>query len=570
MNPRLQGGPLPPAKAPRKAAPYDSVRRMVLIALTLLLVGALDPTPVVRPDVRSVRLEADQTESGPVDAARPPELPRTTVVVPLLKPTGKTIRVAADGNLQEAIDNAKGGDLISLEPGATYKGPFRLPRKDGDGWVIIASAAADLPPAGRRVSPAHRPKMARLESASGTVIRAEPGAHHYRFVGLEIAPADGEYLNTLIELGDDARGVEALPHHLIVDRCYIHGDAARGARRGIGMNARHVAGVDSYFSDFKEKGADTQAIAAWNGDGPFRIAGNYLEAAGENIMFGGADPTIPNLVPADIEIVRNHFAKPLRWKAGHPGFEGTEWAIKNLLELKNARRVLIDGNLFEYNWPQAQNGFAILFTVRNQDGRAPWSTIEDVTFSNNLVRHVAAGINILGRDDNNPSGQARRIAIRNNVFLDVGGQWTNGRLFQLLNGTSGVTIERNTALQTGNILSGGDGTPHTGFVFRNNIAPHNEDGINGSGTAPGTASLAKYFPGAVVRGNVIVDGPSARYPADNAFPATLDDVAPDFGRKLHMRAQPAWRDVGADVAALEKALAGIAKVELGADAEDRP
>ena len=412
--------------------------------------------------------------------------------------------------------------------------------------------------------------MARLESASGTVVRADPGAHHYRFVGLEIAPADGEFLNTLIELGDDARGVEALPHHLIFDRCYVHGDAARGARRGIGMNARHVAVVDSYFSDFKEKGADTQAIAAWNGDGPFRIAGNYLEAAGENIMFGGADPAIPNLVPADIEIVRNHFAKPLRWKAGHPGFEGTEWAIKNLLELKNARRVLIDGNVFEYNWPQAQNGFAILFTVRNQDGRAPWSTIEDVTFSNNLVRHVAAGINILGRDDNNPSGQARRIAIRNNVFLDVGGQWTNGRLFQLLNGTSGVTIERNTALQTGNILSGGDSAPHTSFVFRNNITPHNEDGINGSGTAPGTASLAKYFPGALVRGNVIVDGPSARYPADNFFPATLDDVAPDFGRKLHMRARPAWRDVGADVAAIDKALGGIATVGFGTDAEDRP
>jgi hypothetical protein len=542
---------------------------MVLIAFTLLLVGALDPTPVVRNDARSVRLQPDQTQSS-VDPARPPELPRTSVAVPPLKPTGKTIRVAAGGSLQEAIDNARAGDLISLEPGATYKGPFRLPRKDGDGWIVIASAAADLPPPGRRVSPADRAKMARLESASGTVVRADPGAHHYRFVGLEIAPADGEFLNTLIELGDDARGVEALPHHLIFDRCYVHGDAARGARRGIGMNARHVAVVDSYFSDFKEKGADTQAIAAWNGDGPFRIAGNYLEAAGENIMFGGADPAIPNLVPADIEIVRNHFAKPLRWKAGHPGFEGTEWAIKNLLELKNARRVLIDGNLFEYNWPQAQNGFAILFTVRNQDGRAPWSTIEDVTFSNNLVRHVAAGINILGRDDNNPSGQARRIAIRNNVFLDVGGQWTNGRLFQLLNGTSGVTIERNTALQTGNILSGGDSAPHTNFVFRNNITPHNDDGINGSGTAPGTASLAKYFPGALVRGNVIVDGPSARYPADNFFPATLDEVAPDFGRKLHMRARPAWRDAGADVAAIDKALGGIATVGFGTDAEDRP
>ena len=117
-------------------------------------------------------------------------------------------------------------------------------------------------------------------------------------------------------------------------------------------------------------------------------------------MFGGGDPSIPNLVPSDIVITRNHLSKPLRWKKDDPSFEGTEWAVKNLFELKNARRVLVDGNLLEYNWPQAQNGFAILFTVRNQDGGAPWSVIEDVTFSNNVVRHVAAGINILGRDDN--------------------------------------------------------------------------------------------------------------------------------------------------------------------------
>ena len=126
--------------------------------------------------------------------------------------------------------------------------------------------------------------------------------------------------------------------------------------------------------------------------------------------------------------------------------EGTEWAVKNLFELKNARRVLVDGNLLEYNWPQAQNGFAILFTVRNQDGGAPWSVVEDVTFSNNVIRHVAAGINILGRDDNHKSEQAQRIAIRNNVFMDVGGAWGFGRLFQLLEGTHGVAIVNNSSI----------------------------------------------------------------------------------------------------------------------------
>ena len=127
-------------------------------------------------------------------------------------------------------------------------------------------------------------------------------------------------------------------------------------------------------------------------------------------MFGGADPSIPALVPADIEISGNHLAKPLRWRPGLPEFEGARWSVKNLLELKNARRVIIDGNLFEHNWPDSQNGFAILFTVRNQDGGAPWSVVEDVVFANNVVRRVGSGINILGHDDNHTSQQTSRIS----------------------------------------------------------------------------------------------------------------------------------------------------------------
>src|SRR5262249_39206743 len=153
----------------------------------------------------------------------------------------------------------------------------------------------------------------------------------------------------------------------------------------------------------KERGADAQAIAGWNGDGPFLIVNNHIEGSGENLLFGGADPSIPMLVPADIEIRRNHIVKPLRWKQGEPGFQGTPWSVKNLLELKNARRVLIEGNLLENNWQESQNGFAILFTVRNQDGRATWSVVEDVTFAGNVVRHAANGINMHGRDDNYPS-----------------------------------------------------------------------------------------------------------------------------------------------------------------------
>jgi hypothetical protein len=282
--------------------------------------------------------------------------------------------------------------------------------------------------------------------------------------------------------------------------------------------------INSYLSDFKEVGADSQALAGWNGPGPFRIANNYLEAAGENVMFGGADPTIDGLVPADIEIVGNHMAKPLTWRIDDPHFQGTAWTVKNLFELKNARRVLVDGNLFEYNWPHAQNGFAILFTPRNQDGRSPWSVVEDVTFVNNLVRHVAAGINVLGHDDIHSSQPTRRITIANNLFVDVGGTWGVGRLFQLLDGTSDVTIDHNTAQQTDTLVAGGDRAPHTHFVFQNNIAFHNAYGVIGSGTGIGRPTFERYFPGAVIRRNVIIGGMADRYPLDNFFPPSVDQV----------------------------------------------
>lgn len=456
-----------------------------------------------------------------------PELPRLSVDTNYVPPSGQTLAVPAGGNFQAALDAAKPGDVITLEAGAVFSGPFRLPNKPGSGWVIVRSSASDssLPPPGTRVDPSYAGVMPKLVAASGAVITTAPGAHHYRFIGIEIHPRKGAFLYNLVQLGTAEPAVEKLPHHIIFDRCYLHGDPKKGTRRGIAMNARDVAVIDSYLADFKEAGADSQAIAGWNGPGPFKIVNNYLEGAGENVLFGGADPSIPNLVPSDIEIRRNQFTKPLSWKVGDPSYAGMPWTIKNLFELKNARRVLVEGNLFEHNWVHAQSGFAILFTVRNQDGSAPWSVVEDVTFTQNVVRHAASGINILGRDDTHPSQQTKHILIKNNLFYDIGGaRWGgDGRLVQLLEGTVGVVIDHNTALQTGTILMV-DGAAHMGFVFRNNIVPHNTYGIIGSGLGVGKPTIAMYFPGGLIRKNVIVGGNAAQYPPDNFFPPSLGDV----------------------------------------------
>jgi hypothetical protein len=187
--------------------------------------------------------------------------------------------------------------------------------------------------------------------------------------------------------------------------------------------------------------------------------------------------------------------------------------------------------------------------------------VEDVTFANNVVRHVASGINVLGRDDIHASQRTARIAIRNNLFVDVGGQWGGGRLFQLLDGTVDVSIEHNTGLQSGTLLSGGDHAPHRGFVFQNNIVLHNQYGIIGSGTASGQATLDRYFPEAMVRRNVIVGGRQDRYPANNFFPSSIEQVgfiSPPHGdyrlaaSSSYQRAGSDGHQIGADLDALPR------------------
>lgn len=503
-----------------------------------------------------------------------------------VQPTGKTLAVPAGGDLQAALDKAKAGDVVVLQAGAVYTGPFTLPAKPGADWITLqSSAAAALPPPGSRVSPADASSMPKLEAGTQSVILTAPGAHHYRFIGLEIRPGPATasarstltwlqrvwhgsgdprpaaavqpaaFLENLVNLGNADTSLGSLPHHIIFDRCYLHGDPVVGARRGVAMNARDAAVIDSYLSDFKEVGADSQAISAWNGPGPFKIADDYLEAAGENLMFGGEDPSIPGLVPSDIEVRGNHFSKPLAWKAGDPGYQGTPWSIKNILELKNAQRVLVEGNLLEYNWAQSQDGFSVLFTVRNQDGDAPWSVVQDVTFTDNVIRHVANGINVLGYDNNHPSQQTQRILIADNLFEDVGGNWGPGVLLLMNDGTLDVQAIHNTSLQTGNIVFG-DGRPHAGFAYADNIAPQNAYGIIGTNTGVGDMTLAAYFPAAEVRRNVIVGGPTSAYPPGNFFPATLAGVGFADASASDYRLAPSspyrakgddGKDIGADM-----------------------
>jgi hypothetical protein len=462
-----------------------------------------------------------------------PALPKPYLDSPAARPPRRILSVKASSaqDLQAALNSAIPGDTIQLEAGATYTGNFTLPKKSSTqaDWIVIRTSAVDsaIPAKGVRVDPEVAKSFPKIVSPnSDPAISTALGAHHFRFIGIEFTLAPEVTKNYgLIAFGSSSiNSLDSLPQDLIIDRCYIHGNANADLFRGITLNCARGSVFDSYISECHVQGFDAQAIVGWNGSGPFNIMNNYLEASGENIMFGGADPKIPDLVPSDIVFRGNTCSKPLSWKVDDPTYAGKHWSVKNLFELKNARRVLVEGNIFENNWVDAQAGIGILFTVRNQEGTAPWSTVEDVTFVNNIVRHVSAAVNILGKDNLQASQQVKRISISNNLFEDVNGKnWGGGNgVFLTITEAVDVTFDHNTILQSGNMIST-YGKATTNFTFTNNLILHNEYGIIGDGTGTGMATL-KYFPELTFKKNVLVGGQQAKYPGKNFFPAQLNEV----------------------------------------------
>jgi hypothetical protein len=449
---------------------------------------------------------------------------------------GSVIQLAPNGNLQRALDAAQPGDTIVLQAGAVYEGPFTLPPKTGNEFITIQTSRLSELPEGARVSPSQSALFAKLQSAenSAPVVKTQSGAHHYKFVGIEFSTANAKVVvHDLVRFGESETqaSIDVVPHHLSIDRSYIHGFETQEVQRGISLNSADTSITNSYISEIHGKGYDTQAICGWNGPGPFKIVNNYLEGAGENVMFGGADPRIPNLIPSDIEIRENYFFKPLSWKP-----DGKHWTVKNLFELKNARRVIIDRNVFENNWVDAQAGPAILFTVRNQDGKAPWADIEDVTFTNNVLKNSPAALNLLGKDNLQPSQRAQKILISNNLFIGITGT------FLTMSGYQNVTVSNNTHSQSGNIMTL-HGDPSPGFVYQNNITVRDNKGygVKGDATGEGVIALTQFAPSFSFRNNVIVGANASQYPANNFYPASVSEVGFMDYSNSDLRLQPGSR-----------------------------
>ncbi len=513
--------------------------------------------------------------------------------------------------------------------------------------------------------------LARIRSANTVAaLKTAAGAHHWELRYLEFPATQGGY-GDILQLGDGSsqqNTLQSVPHHLVLSHVYVHGDPLLGQKRCVALNARDTVIRDSHIADCKGVGIDTQAIGGWNGPGPYLIENNYLEGAGENVMFGGSDPAIPNLVPDGITFRRNHVSRPMAWRApiiptpqavnaaaeaggalaagsysyrviarrtvaqgttarsdasaevtavvgnggavritwqavpdaaeyrvygrsagsqnqfwtvttnafrdtgtagasGTPAGVATVWSVKNLFELKNARNVLVEENIFENHWKESQAGYAIVFTPRNSGGACTWCVVEHVRFERNIVRRVAAGVNLLGYDiPSRPTRQTQDVAFRENVFYEVG-QDLGGNGWVLLIGDEprDVVVDHNTFSHTGTTFVfayGGTATDPRemyGVRLTNNAVRHSNYGINGNHFGYGNGIISAFFPGSIVSGNYLAGGSASRYPAGNLFAGTfeqqfVDAAAGDF--RLRADSQLRWggtdgRDIGADSGALQ-------------------
>lgn len=542
-------------------------------ALPLALAFAL--TAVVadaqQPSLASARDASPASQASPA----PAELPR--VIVATEYPAGgRAVRVGARADLQAALDAARPGDVLLLPPGATYVGNFLLRDKGASGgapaggWIVIRTDLPDasLGAAGTRMTPSRAASLtlARVLSPNySAAIGTDAGAHHWRLTGLEIGttPAATQ-MNMLVRFGEGTerqRTVASMPHHLVVDRSFVHGTPTLDLKRCVALNSATSAIIDSWLADCHSNNGDSQAVLSYNGAGPFKIQNNHLEAGHEVVMFGGGDPGIRDLIPSDIELRGNHITRPLAWKR--------KWQVKNLVESKNVRRLLVEGNVIENTWTDGQTGFAFVLKSENQEGSAPWTTSSDVVVRDNYIRNTGSVFNLSGLGSNPTKVvPAARFLITNNLVegVSVGPYTGEGVAFQLLSALSDVVITHNTIVNPNASASTVvfDGPPTQRLVMHSNVFHHGVYGMHGSGAGTGTAALTKYAPGAVFKRNAVVGADCRAYPADNVCPETMTTVGFVSAVRGDYRAGPGalkgrgldGGDIGADIDKVRAATRG--------------
>jgi hypothetical protein len=143
--------------------------------------------------------------------------------------------------------------------------------------------------------------------------------------------------------------------------------------------------------------------------------------------------------------------------------------VKNLFEMKNARRCARGRNIMQRNWVQFAGRIRGAVHGARRSGRRPLAVVEDVVFSNNHCPPNGSGINIIGHGGNH--AVTRRISPQQTSSDDVSGESWGGRRppAAVVEGADDIVFDPTP--RSSRAARGRDGGADARFVFNNNIAP---------------------------------------------------------------------------------------------------
>lgn len=398
----------------------------------------------------------------------------TTPPEPEPPPSGDTIPVAAGTPLQPVIDAAPAGSILALAVGS-YPGSLHLRQP------ITLQPQATVP--------------------EGRATKAGNGVEIIGSTDEDAVTIDGgdvTLLGVTVRTTHQSRQVVAFTGtDAVLDRCTLLGDPGFGAHRGAMLNGAGVVVSQCYVADIFDVGRDTQAISGWDGCRDVSIDDCYLEGAGETIMFGGADSTSPDRMPTNIRVTNSTLTKNPEWVA-----RGIQ--VKNALELKCAIDFEMENCILEYGGTaEGQGAYLILLSTRNQDGTAPWTTIQHVKIRNCHARHAGAGIKILGRDDGQESVVMQDVVLDEIMFSDIDAATYGGdsRGITIMGAPDALTIQ-NVTIEAVNLGSTMYLIPEpllpTNLVLRNLKLPESDYGMKIDGGGKGPDAWQEAMPDAII------------------------------------------------------------------------
>lgn len=423
-------------------------------------------------------------------AAVTPELPRYSAdPFTGITLTGSSVVVNAGQSIATGIATAIAGGLkiVELQAGATFNESVALPAHSFN-FMKLTTQGFSLARS-TRITPSlaasnNLAKVAIPDAAYG--IYTPIGSKRWIVDGLEILPqTSAQSLYALVASGIyDANAytghqIKEIPFKISFRHLYVHGLGALGTNnRRVGMflgaTDQEVEGcwVDRINYGGMDYAGQAQSLTAICGVGKLRIENCLIWGSSEAIAIGGAAQAFPvgndQIVFSDIIIRGCHFYRA-------PSSSGIQ-ACENGIEMKIARRVLIENCILENGWANStQHSYAFVFWSADAESGGEFTQTCDITIRNIWVKNYAGLATLPDHYAGTSLKRLTRVKIDNILMTGLGGFSPQGaqyigRILELYHLVTDYSITRITAINPGGYLIVTDGGgSFTRLDFRGNI-----------------------------------------------------------------------------------------------------